>query len=108
MSQAVSLHSELLRSLQAVAQVQLVARLQDDRLNFPQAGELHVFIPDLHLITAARRAEAGYTYGTNYPGLLEAVAKSLRAFKLASAPAGGEGVEWDRRPPAQRRRRARG
>src|SRR5260370_37457079 len=88
MSQAVSLHSELLRSLQAVAQVQLVARVQDDRLNFPQAGELHVFIPDLRLITAARRVEAGYTYGTNYPGLLEAVVKSVRAFKLASAPAG--------------------
>jgi UDP-2,3-diacylglucosamine pyrophosphatase LpxH len=84
----VSLHSELLGSLQAVARVQLVARLQDDRLNFPQAGELHVFIPDLHLITAARRAEAGYTYGTNYPSLLEAVVKSLLALKLASAPAG--------------------
>ena len=83
-----SLHSELLQSLQGVARVQLVARLQDDRLNFPQAGELHVFIPDLHLITAARRAEAGYTYGTNYPALLEAVVKSLRAFKLASAPTG--------------------
>jgi UDP-2,3-diacylglucosamine pyrophosphatase LpxH len=84
----VSLHSELLQSLQAVASVQLVARLQDDRLNFPQAGELHVFIPDLHLITAARRVEAGYTYGTNDPALLETVVKSLRALKLASAPAG--------------------
>ena len=68
--------------------MQLVARLQDDRLNFPQTDELHVFIPDLHLITAARRVEAGYTYGTNYPELLEAVVKSLRALKLASAPAG--------------------
>jgi UDP-2,3-diacylglucosamine pyrophosphatase LpxH len=88
MSQAVSLHAELLRSLQAVARVQLVARLQDDRPNFPQAGELHVFIPDLHLITAARRVEAGYTYGTNYPALLEAVVKSLHVLRLAAAPAG--------------------
>jgi UDP-2,3-diacylglucosamine pyrophosphatase LpxH len=84
----VSLHDELLQNLQAIARVQLVARLRDGRLNFPQAAELHVFIPDLHLITAARRAEAGYTYGTNYPELLEAVVKSLRAWKLAAAPAG--------------------
>src|ERR1035438_8176069 len=83
-----SLHSDLLGCLQAIARVQLVACLQDDRLNFPQSNELHVFIPDLHLITAARRVEAGYLYGTNYPALLEAVVKSLRALKLASAPAG--------------------
>ena len=48
-----SLHSDLLGRLQAVASVQLVARLQDDRLNFPQAGELHVFLP-----ASARRAPA--------------------------------------------------
>lgn len=83
-----SLHSELLRRLQAIASVQLVARLQDDRLSFPQTNELHVFIPDIHLITAARRAEGGYKYGTNHPALLEAVVGSLRALKLASAPAG--------------------
>jgi UDP-2,3-diacylglucosamine pyrophosphatase LpxH len=83
-----SLHSDLLGRLQAVASVQLVARLQDDRLNFPQAGELHVFIPDIHLITAARRIEGGYTYGTNHPALLEAVVKALRALKLDAAPAG--------------------
>ena len=83
-----SLHSDLLGRLQAMARVQLVARLRDERLNFPQSNELHVFIPDLHLITAARRVEAGYQYGTNHPALLEAVVKSLRALKLASAPAG--------------------
>ena len=88
-----SLHSDLLGCLQAIARVQLVACLQDDRLNFPQSNELHVFIPDLHLITAARRVEAGYLYGTNYPALLEAVVKSLRALKLASAP-GGEVVVY--------------
>lgn len=88
MSQTLSLHDALLQSLQAVARVQLVARLRDDRLNFPQAGELHVFVPDLHLITAARCAQAGYTYGTNYPELLEAVLKSLRACKLAATPEG--------------------
>ncbi|MGD0771550.1 MAG: hypothetical protein ABSC05_01885 [Candidatus Solibacter sp.] len=88
MSPPMSLHADLLASLREIASVQLVARLQDERLNFPQSGELHVFIPDLHLITAARRVEAGYRYGTNYPALLEAVVKSLRALKRASAPAG--------------------
>lgn len=83
-----TLHSDLLDRLQAVANVQLVARLQDDRLNFPQSNELHVFIPDIHLITAARRIEAGYQYGTNYPALLETVVNSLRQFRLASAPSG--------------------
>ena len=83
-----SLHADLLGRLQAIASVQLVARLVDDRLNFPQANELHVFIPDIHLITAARRVEAGYQYGTNNPELIETVAKSLRTLRLDSAPAG--------------------
>ena len=83
-----SLHADLLGALQSIASVQLVARLRDDRLSFPRAGELHVFIPDIHLITAARRAQAGYPYGTNYPELLLAVVQSLRALKLAAAPAG--------------------
>jgi UDP-2,3-diacylglucosamine pyrophosphatase LpxH len=83
-----SLHSDLLGRLQTVAKVQLVACLRDERLNFPQANELHVFIPDIHLITAARRVEAGYTYGSNHPELLEDVTKALRALKLDSAPAG--------------------
>ena len=57
-------HDELLAALQAVAKVDLVSRLKDERLNFPQTGELHVFIPDVHLITAARRIEGGYQYGS--------------------------------------------
>jgi UDP-2,3-diacylglucosamine pyrophosphatase LpxH len=83
-----SLHADLLGALEAIASVRLVARLRDERLNFPRANELHVFIPDIHLITAARRAEAGYQYGTNYPELLLAVVQRLRALKLAAAPAG--------------------
>ena len=83
-----SLHADLLGRLEDIASVQLVASLKDDRLNFPQANELHVFIPDLHLITAARRVEAGYQYGTNHTALLETVLKSLRALRIAAAPAG--------------------
>jgi UDP-2,3-diacylglucosamine pyrophosphatase LpxH len=83
-----NLHADLLDALQSVARVQLVARLVDTRLNFPQAEELHVFIPDIHLITAARCAEAGYLYSANYPELLETVVRSLAAFKRSAAPAG--------------------
>src|ERR1017187_3795134 len=83
-----SLPGDLLGALQSVARVQLVARLRDERLNFPQVNELHVFIPDIHLITAARRVEGGYQYGTNHPALLLTVVKSLRALKLEAAPAG--------------------
>jgi UDP-2,3-diacylglucosamine pyrophosphatase LpxH len=89
----VSLHADLRGALQSVAKVQLVARLKDTRLRFPQTGELHVFIPDIHLITAARRAEAGYLYGANYPDLLETVVTRLAAFKSAAAP-GGEVVVY--------------
>ena len=83
-----SLHEDLLAALRSVANVQLVARLRDERLNFPQVNELHVFVPDIHLITAARHVEGGYQYGTNYPELLETVVKSLRALQAAAAPAG--------------------
>src|SRR4051794_10902685 len=83
-----SLHEDLLTRLQSIAKVDLVSRLKDDRMNFPQTGELHVFIPDIHLITAARRTEGGYKYGSNNLDLLEQVVKSLRDFKLAAAPAG--------------------
>ena len=83
-----SLHDDLLHRLQASADVQLVAQLRDDRMNFPQSGELHVFIPDIHLITAARRIEGGYKYGSNNLDLLEAVVRSLRDFRLEAAPAG--------------------
>jgi UDP-2,3-diacylglucosamine pyrophosphatase LpxH len=84
----VNLHAELLGTLQEIASVQLVASLRDERLNFPQTGELHVFLPDIHLITGARRSEAGYKYGANYPDLLLTVVKRLRALKLAAAPDG--------------------
>jgi UDP-2,3-diacylglucosamine pyrophosphatase LpxH len=87
-SKTVSLHTDLLRRLQSVARVQLVARLADERMNFPQTNELHVFIPDLHLITAARRLEGGYQYGTNYPDLLEQVVGQLHGLKTDSAPSG--------------------
>src|SRR5450759_3084952 len=93
-----SLHADLLGRLQAIARVQLVARLQDDRLSFPGANELHVFIPDIPLITAARRVEGGYQYGTNHPVLLQAVEIAARAdtrFRPGQPRSGGVA---DRRP----------
>jgi UDP-2,3-diacylglucosamine pyrophosphatase LpxH len=84
----VNLHTDLLRTLESVARVELVARLVDPRINFPQSSELHVFIPDVHLITAARRAQGGYLYGANYPDLLESVVRALAGLKKDAAPAG--------------------
>jgi UDP-2,3-diacylglucosamine pyrophosphatase LpxH len=91
----VSLHDDLLRALRGNAAVELVACLRDERLGFPQAHELHVFIPDVHLITAARRAESGYAYTTNFPGLLENVVVSLKDLRRDSAATGaGEVVVY--------------
>ncbi len=83
-----SLHDDLLTQLQTVAQVQLVASLRDDRLGFPNAGELHVFLPDIHLITEQRRVQAGFVYATNYLPLLESVVRSLAQLRTRAQPGG--------------------
>lgn len=88
-----SLHDRLLDTLKSVASVSLVACLRDDRLNLPGPSDLRVFIPDLHLITAARRADAHFLYGTNWlkdPDLLGNTVRALRGFKLSAQP--GESV----------------
>ena len=88
-------------------------------MNFPQTNELHVFIPDLHLITAARRFEGGYQYGTNYPDLLEAVVGQLQGLKRTPrrrakwwctrsaicSTCGGRWTGWIRTPTRHRRSR---
>ncbi|HEV3199050.1 MAG TPA: hypothetical protein VGZ73_14145 [Bryobacteraceae bacterium] len=88
-----SLHDRLLDTLQSVASVSLVSSLRDERLNLPGASELHVFIPDLHLITAQRRTSAHFLYGTNWlqgPDLLGNTVRALKGFKAGAAP--GENV----------------
>jgi UDP-2,3-diacylglucosamine pyrophosphatase LpxH len=79
------MHDRLLAALQSVAQVSLVAALRDDRLGFPDARDLRVFIPDLHLISAARLAAGGFRFSTNHEPLLIEVLGVLKQLKLAAA-----------------------
>src|SRR5690348_1108810 len=81
-----SLHDRLLETLQSTAKVSLVASLRDERLDFPNAGELSVFVPDIHLITKQRRAQGGFLYATNALGLLESVIRALKVFKTSAQP----------------------
>jgi UDP-2,3-diacylglucosamine pyrophosphatase LpxH len=74
-----ALHDRLLQALQSVADVSLVARLQDDRLSFPKDTDLRVFVPDLHLVS--EKASKRYSYGTNLIDLLTKTARGLRSLR---------------------------
>ena len=80
-----SLHDELLQSLFTVlegrVEVSLVASLQHEGIGFPE--ELHIFLPDIHLITEERQPSFGY--GTNYSGLLTDLVLKLKLFKTGAA-----------------------
>jgi UDP-2,3-diacylglucosamine pyrophosphatase LpxH len=78
-----TLHDRLLTTLEAAADVSLVSKLRDPRLHLPDDTRLNVFIPDLHLVTDRR----SFRYRTNAPETLTAVARALRGFKIAAAPA---------------------
>ncbi len=78
-----SLHDSLLSSLQAVATVQLVASLRDARLNFGGDNDLHVFIPDMHLVSKKMRKR--YPYGTNDTGVLTQALEAMRQLKQRAA-----------------------
>lgn len=77
-----SLHDRLLATLQDVADVCLVAKLRDPRLNLPDVDRLNVFIPDIHLVTKRRP----FAFGTNEVELLADLLRGLRTFKGAAAP----------------------
>jgi UDP-2,3-diacylglucosamine pyrophosphatase LpxH len=80
------MHDQLLAALLAVANIRLVASYTDDQLGFPGDDSIQVFIPDLHLLSAARRAL--YDYGTNNePTLIKAMA-ALRQLKNDAIAAG--------------------
>lgn len=80
-----SLHDSLLSSLQSVATVQLVACLRDERLNFGGDNDLHVFIPDMHLVS--KKVRKRYPYGTNDTGVLTQALESIRQLKQREAEA---------------------
>lgn len=78
-----TLHDELLSALQRVATVQLVASLRDPRLTFDGDTTLHVFIPDLHLLSHLTRPR--YPYGTNGEDVLLRAVNAIIALKSAEA-----------------------
>jgi UDP-2,3-diacylglucosamine pyrophosphatase LpxH len=88
----VSLHDRLLQALRAVPQLQeikLVAGIRDDGLNFPNQSDLRIFIPDMHLSSAAIARD--YHYGFNCNDLFVGVAGALTALRLGRAA--GETIE---------------
>lgn len=78
------MHERLLESLLRIADVRLVACYTNDQFGFASDKRLQVFIPDLHLLSAARRAL--YTYGTNCEQMLVDVLRALMDLKTAAAP----------------------
>jgi UDP-2,3-diacylglucosamine pyrophosphatase LpxH len=78
------MHTDLLDSLAKVADVRLISAFADPRLGFPDPDILHVFVPDVHLISEQRRKSGGFKFSTNYPDLLTKVLKNLKTFKVAS------------------------
>lgn len=82
-----SLHEALLKELQPVADVKLLASLRDERLMFSQANDLRIFIPDLHLLSTTARQR--YRYGTNQVELLAQVLGALQRLKQDAARSGG-------------------
>jgi UDP-2,3-diacylglucosamine pyrophosphatase LpxH len=78
------MHQKLLTALQGIAKVSLISLLRDDRIGMPSEKDMHLFFPDLHLVTDARRAAAGYKYLPDEP-LLVRVLQTLRNFKVGLA-----------------------
>jgi UDP-2,3-diacylglucosamine pyrophosphatase LpxH len=77
-----SLHDRLLATLREVADVCLVSKLRDPRLNFPDEDRLNVFIPDIHLVTKRRP----FAFRTNAVETLADLLGALRTFKSEVRP----------------------
>jgi hypothetical protein len=81
------MHAALLRQFVKVADVQLVARLKDERLGHPAVHGVRVFIPDVHLLSKER--EKKFDYVTNHVDVLTDVVGELITFKQSAT---GRGV----------------
>src|SRR5262249_54459788 len=66
---------------QGAGEVRLVASLKDPRLNFPNPDEIHVFIPDIHLITPRRAQDGHFQFTANCLPMLESALRRLAEFK---------------------------
>jgi len=80
-----SLQNELLAKLLTVRDgnlnVSLVSSFQHECIGLPD--ELHIFLPDIHLITGERQAEVDFGCSTNYEDLLTDLVRQLKSFKVA-------------------------
>jgi UDP-2,3-diacylglucosamine pyrophosphatase LpxH len=77
-----TLHSELFDLFSREASdVRLVASIRDPRLAFPSSEDARVFIPDMHVLSRATRAN--YAYGVNDTDLLARVLTRVTALKAA-------------------------
>lgn len=77
------MHERLLERLLAVANVRLVASYTNPEFGLPGDKKIQIFIPDLHLLSTARRAR--YTYGTNNEDVLVDVITELIELKAEAA-----------------------
>src|SRR4030042_1318066 len=79
------MHDQLLTILQSIANVRLVASLQDERLGFPDKKDIRIFIPDIHLISEKRRKQGGFIFATNHTELLTSLALGLTDLRTKKA-----------------------
>lgn len=79
-------HKKFLEHLVKAADVYLIARLKDKRLNYPYKKDFRIFIPDMHLLDKER--EKTYKYHCNHPDLLTKAAYEFINFKKEVAPHG--------------------
>jgi len=79
------MHSEFLKRLRDIANVRLIAKLNDDRIGFPFPDQIRVILPDMHLFSKERQEEYHYKCFTNYNSgendLFPMLAKLLFDFK---------------------------
>ncbi|MCP5050510.1 MAG: hypothetical protein GY940_25320 [bacterium] len=74
------MHQQFLNDLMKAADVYLVSRLRDERLNYPANHDFRIFLPDFHLIGKER--DKKYNFTTNHTELLEKVLETMINFKL--------------------------
>ncbi|HEY2913633.1 MAG TPA: metallophosphoesterase [Candidatus Angelobacter sp.] len=62
-----------------------MAALSDPRLGLPDQKDLRIFIPDLHLISEARRSAGHFRFATNNEDLLVRVLGALKMLKSSAS-----------------------
>jgi UDP-2,3-diacylglucosamine pyrophosphatase LpxH len=77
------MHERLLECLASRANVRLVASFRHDQLGFPGDTDLLVILPDMHVLSHARRA--AFRYGLNQEELLVDVLGGITGLKTAAA-----------------------